>query len=93
MDFCKSELPVFPFSQLILNNEKSIFFMVQIYTTKLDKSKAGISEKEAARIAREIEGRKTNNPHQAEERGQIQYREMVRNSISTAILPFSKQTQ
>ena len=49
----------------------------QIYTTKLDKSKAGISEREATRIAREIEGRKTNNPHLAEERGHIQYREMV----------------
>ena len=51
--------------------------LMQIYTTKLDRSKAKISEKEAARIAREIEGKKTNNPHEAEERGQIQYREMV----------------
>ena len=49
----------------------------QIYTTKLDRSKAGISEKDAARIAREIEGKKTSNPHLAEERGQIAYREAV----------------
>ena len=54
---------------------------MQIYTTKLDRSKAKISEKEAARIAREIEGKKTSNPHQAEERGQIQYREMVSASL------------
>ena len=52
-------------------------FDEDLYTTKLDRKRAGISEREAARIAREIEGGKTANPHMAEERGQIAYREMV----------------
>ena len=49
-----------------------------MYTTKLDKSRAKISEREATRIAAEIEGKKTTNLHMAEERQQIEYREAVR---------------
>jgi len=52
-------------------------FDEDLYTTKLDRKRAGISERAAARIARDIEGGKTSNPHLAEERGQIAYREMV----------------
>lgn len=40
-----------------------------LYTTKLDKSQIGITEKEAERIAREIERQATRNRHMAEERG------------------------
>ncbi len=40
-----------------------------LYTTKLDKTKVGISEAEAARIATEIERQATRNRHMAEERG------------------------
>ncbi len=40
-----------------------------LYTTKLDKSKIGISEQEAEQIAREIERQATRNRHIAEERG------------------------
>eukprot|EP00879_Flechtneria_rotunda_P008966 GHRR01009388.1.p1 GENE.GHRR01009388.1~~GHRR01009388.1.p1 ORF type:complete len:818 (+),score=319.97 GHRR01009388.1:195-2456(+) len=40
------------------------------YTVKLDKTKCGIDEDTAARIAREIERGDTSNPHLAEERGQ-----------------------
>lgn len=61
---------------------------LQMYTTKLDKSQARISEREAARIAAEIEGKRTTNIHQAEERGQISYREMARvltAAISTSL--------
>lgn len=39
-----------------------------LYTTKLDKSKAGISVAEAERIAAEIERQTTRNRHMAEER-------------------------
>ena len=56
---------------------KQTSFDEDLYTTKLDRKRAGISEREAARIAREIEGGKTGNAHMAEERGQIAYREMV----------------
>ena len=48
-----------------------------MYTTKLDKSRAKISEREATMIAAEIEGKKTTNLHLAEERRQIDYREAV----------------
>jgi len=40
-----------------------------LYTTKLDKSKAGISVAEAERLAAEIERQTTRNRHMAEERG------------------------
>jgi len=40
-----------------------------IYTTRLDRDKCGISEQEAARIAREIEMQGSNNVHLLEERG------------------------
>jgi PAB1-binding protein PBP1 len=62
-------------------------FDEDLYTTKLDRNNAGISEKDAARIAKEIEGRKTNNPHLAEERGQIAYREMV-SSFSPLVVKY-----
>jgi len=45
-------------------------FDESVYTTQIDKSKIGISEEEAARIAREIEGKVSSNPHVAEERNQ-----------------------
>ena len=45
-------------------------FDENMYTTRLDMSKIGISEAEAARLAREIEGQGTRNLHAAEERGQ-----------------------
>lgn len=41
-----------------------------VYTTSIDKSNAGISEAEAARIAYEIQNQISDNPHVAEERGQ-----------------------
>ena len=45
-------------------------FDESVYTTQIDKSKIRISEQEAARIAREIEGKVSSNPHVAEERNQ-----------------------
>jgi len=46
-------------------------FDENLYTTVLDKSKlSGISDAEAERLAREIEGKATKNFHLAEERGQ-----------------------
>jgi PAB1-binding protein PBP1 len=42
-----------------------------LYTVKLDKNKARITEAQAAKIAREIEQGNTSNPHLAEERGQV----------------------
>ena len=39
-----------------------------VYTTSIDKSNAGISEAEAARIAYEIQNQISDNPHVAEER-------------------------
>jgi hypothetical protein len=45
-------------------------FDENFYTTALDKGNGGISEKDAERIAREIEGMSTNNSHQQEERNQ-----------------------
>jgi hypothetical protein len=42
----------------------------EVYTTRLDRDRCGISEAEAARIAFEIERGNTSNPHLAEERGQ-----------------------
>lgn len=66
--------------QFAINKEKfgvETTFNEEIYTTRLDKKNAGISEEEAARIAREIEteatqGFKTGrvNYHLLEERGQ-----------------------
>lgn len=38
-------------------------FDEEMYTTKLDKEKSKISEAEAARLAAEIEGATTSNPH------------------------------
>jgi hypothetical protein len=45
-------------------------FDESVYTTQIDKSKLGISEADAARIAREIESKVSSNPHVAEERNQ-----------------------
>lgn len=45
-------------------------FDESVYTTQIDKSKIGITEQEAARIAREIESKVSSNPHVAEERNQ-----------------------
>jgi len=45
-------------------------FDENFYTTALDKGNGGISEKEAERIAREIEGMSTTNSHLKEERNQ-----------------------
>jgi PAB1-binding protein PBP1 len=45
-------------------------FDESFYTTALDKGNGGISEKEAERIAREIEGMSTTNSHLKEERNQ-----------------------
>ncbi|KXS20989.1 hypothetical protein M427DRAFT_349998 [Gonapodya prolifera JEL478] len=47
-------------------------YQEELYTTKLDKSKPDFKkrESEAARIASEIQGQTTANPHLAEERGQ-----------------------
>ncbi len=41
-----------------------------LYTTRLDQTKAGISREEAERLAREIEGSAATNRHLAEERNQ-----------------------
>lgn len=45
-------------------------FDENMYTTRLDMSKIGITEAEATRLAREIEGQSSRNLHAAEERGQ-----------------------
>ena len=50
---------------------------MQLYTIKLDKNKATISEADAMRLADEITRESTSNPHLAEERGHIDYREAV----------------
>lgn len=44
-----------------------------LYTTKLDRGTKDFKakEKEAERLAAEIMGQSTNNPHMAEERGQV----------------------
>ena len=40
-----------------------------VYTTVIDKDNCGITEAEAERLAREIEGQTTGNVHLMEERG------------------------
>lgn len=60
--------------QFALNERKfgvQTSYQEEIYTVKLDPTKAGISEAEAARLAAEIEGSTTTNVHLAEERGQM----------------------
>lgn len=66
---------------------------VQIYTTKLDKSTVKNNEKEAARIAAEIEGKRATNVHQAEERGQIAYREAASLYSALAVQRCSCETR
>ena len=47
-------------------------FSMDLYTTKLDKTKVtSQQEKDAIRIAREIEGKDSANPHVREERGRV----------------------
>mmetsp|Transcript_11192 Transcript_11192/g.69079 ORF Transcript_11192/g.69079 Transcript_11192/m.69079 type:complete len:545 (+) Transcript_11192:603-2237(+) len=45
-------------------------FDEDVYTTRLNKDGCNITEEEANRLAKEIEGKLTTNPHQMEERGQ-----------------------
>lgn len=58
--------------QFAVNRDKfgvETTFKEELYTTALDKRNCGISEAEAARIAREIESQGTTNYHLLEERG------------------------
>lgn len=60
--------PVGPLPQALYNVETT--YNEELYTTRLDRDRCGISEAEAARIAAEIERGDTTNLHLAEERGQ-----------------------
>lgn len=48
-----------------------MFFLYPVYTTVIDRQNCAITEAEAERMAREIEGQSTGNVHLMEERGVI----------------------
>jgi len=64
-------------------------FDESIYTTMIDKSKSGISEAEAARIAYEIQNQSSDNPHMAEERGQKDIADYDEEERYSSVLPSS----
>ena len=65
-------------------------FDESMYTTSIDKSKAGISEAEAARIAYEIQNQISDNPHMAEERGQKDIADYDEEERYSSVLPSGK---
>jgi len=62
------------------------------YTTSIDKSKVGISEAEAARIAYEIQNQISDNPHLAEERGQRATADYDEEERYSSVLPSKTAT-
>lgn len=62
-------------------------FDESMYTTTIDKTKGGISEAEAARIAYEIQNQISDNPHMAEERGQKDLADYDEEERYSSVLP------
>ena len=62
-------------------------FDESMYTTTIDKTKSGISEAEAARIAYEIQNQISDNPHMAEERGQKDIADYDEEERYSSVLP------
>lgn len=65
-------------------------FDESLYTTTIDKTKGGISEAEAARIAYEIQNQISDNPHVAEERGQKALADYDEEERYSSVLPTPK---